>query len=374
MPRINSLGLGQSELQLVLDELDRHEPDAAIRKRDSSRLAFRLMSVNAEITQPGGSGRSVQVATRNISQNNVCFLHSSYLHESTPCVLHLPRIVGEPRRAKGVVVGCRHISRHIHEVDIAFKDPIDVREHIEIDVLSQSFGRDRVDPASLVGSLLLVSECRFQSAALQAMLSSTKLTVTHVPDMQQTLSKASSGSYDIVLCDLEFCGVVATELTRQIRAAGQACPILVMSPDTSSTARQRVRSSGADGFVALPPTPEALLGTLAEFLSHNRDRGRSSGEIRTTLPQDSALRNEANAFVTALAGFRTELQAAANKNDAEAVRSITLRLVASAGLLGFEPIAAAASSLVHALAATMSVQESSKELAALLSACAAARA
>lgn len=366
-------GLGTNELQIVLDELDHSEPDTRVRTRDRNRLQFRLNGIAADITQPGGGTRSVQIATRNISQHGMAFLHSSYLHAGTVCVIHLPRTIGDAKRVPAVVSGFRHVTRHVHEVDLTFKEPIDVREHVEINVLSQSFGRDRVDQATLTGRLLMVCECRFQSAGLRSMLTDTRLEVVIAQDLPTTEAAMSSGPFDLVLCDLEFCGQSAGDMARKLRSSGQACPILVMSADTSSIARERVRSSGADGFLLLPAVPEALLGTIAEYLSHRRDRSQAGHDVHSTLAADSPLRADADQFVAALCEVRCQLQAAANKNEAEVLRGIALRLVASAGPLGFEPIAVAASALVRTLAATMSVHESARELATLIAVCASAK-
>ncbi len=76
---------------------------------------------------PEGRPIQFQVRCRNISNTGIGFFHGQFIHEKTPCELILINTQHEGFAVHGHVVRCRLIEKHIHEIGIAFTQPIDSR-------------------------------------------------------------------------------------------------------------------------------------------------------------------------------------------------------------------------------------------------------
>jgi CheY-like chemotaxis protein len=362
--RANTLGLSRADLDALLDDLD---PAAK-----SEWVPFRHDAVVLEVSEPGGGQRRMSVASRGISRTSLSLLHSSFLHTGTPCLVRLHNRAGRPAAVHAHVVSCRHVHRTVHEVELAFREPVNVRDYVEIDAISQSFGRARTDPASLKGRLLIMTDCAFERAALEGMLGATALTTAHAPTAEAGL--AAAPDHDVVLCDCALGGGPEAEaFLERSRAACIVTPVVMMSADTSPALRERVRRGQADGFLTLPLTHEVLHSALAEFLHQARERGLGQDGLTTSLPDGSPMLPAADGYAAALPALAVELRDAAQAGDVDAVRKRCLRLLAAAGPLGFTPVADAASAAVKALAATASVTESWREVGVLIARCRSAR-
>jgi hypothetical protein len=98
---------------------------------EPQRLARRVRlegqpRVRAELHHSRGfTGRFI-VYPLDISAGGMAFLHGTYLHVGTTCIVHFLSARGEPVVVEGTVVRCRHIRGRSHEVGVSFREPFDM--------------------------------------------------------------------------------------------------------------------------------------------------------------------------------------------------------------------------------------------------------
>jgi len=366
--RANTLGLGKTELDTILESLDAPTAGAQSVRRESARLQFRINGVPLEITQPGGGQTKILVAGRNLSRSGLGFLHSSYMHPGTQVTTILPHKNMGLQRIDGVLVRCRHVTRHIHDCGVRFKEPINLRDYIDMESQSQAFSCEKVDPTALKGTLLVIAEYRIEASCIESMLTETRLDVCLTPDLTEGFEYAVKGA-DLILCDHAFEGGSGLEFIEKVRSAGVRCPILIMSADTSPQVTAAVRDAHATGFLAKPIQKDLLLRALAEFMLGTAGRDVEGPHVSTSLPANSPLLILAEKFVDDLKTCATLVETLAKKNDVEAIRRQVLRISGAAPALGFDPVAKLGQNLLKALAATMAVEESLVQLNTFVSMC-----
>jgi len=62
----------------------------------------------------------------DISDGGIGFVHGSFLHPGTACLITLVTEARRGLRTTGKVVNCEHLSAHVHRVGVKFDEPIDL--------------------------------------------------------------------------------------------------------------------------------------------------------------------------------------------------------------------------------------------------------
>ncbi|WP_457419303.1 response regulator [Roseateles sp. P5_E7] len=130
--------------------------------------------------------------------------------------------------------------------------------------------------AELAGSqslrILLAEDNAVNQEVAVALLGSAGLTVDVASDGQQAVTMVESGSYALVLMDVQMPVMDGLDATRAIRRLpqGAALPILAMTANAFDEERQRCLDAGMDDHVAKPVVAEQLFATLYEWLSGTR--------------------------------------------------------------------------------------------------------
>lgn len=370
--RQNSLGLSRAELDVLYETMDREQSNKAVQRRESARIMFHEVPVDIDIIQPGGGQTNVRVAARNLSRSGLGFLHSAYLHVGTTIITTLVHRQSGPLKIRGTIVRSRHITRHIHECGIKFDKPINLRDFVQLDTLSQSFSCENVDPAQLKGVVLIVAEYKIEVACVQSMLADTSMGFLSAPSIEAGLSEARTG-VDIIICDFQFEDGTGLDFLKRIRESGVRCPVIIMSADRSPEARNAIRKANADGFLAKPLEKDTLLRAMAEFLLVSGNRTDTATVLYTTLPANSPMRALADEFVGDLRAIGDEIEQCAKNKDIMGIRKRCLRVAGPAPSLGFEQITKLAATLITSLDSTMSVDESIVPLNAFIQTCKCAR-
>ncbi len=92
-----------------------------------------------------------------------------------------------------------------------------------------------------------------------------RVDTTCVDDGAEGLRAMRARSFDAVLLDLHMPELDGFEVLRQLRADGDATPVIAVSADASTPTQERVIAAGADGFVSKPFQPDDLYARLAEI-------------------------------------------------------------------------------------------------------------
>jgi hypothetical protein len=113
---------------LFLDQLDQRTgsspgPD----RRRNERLPHRVHEgLVVTFSRTDGADAHYLVHPRNISRGGMGFLHEAYLQPETECRVSLYAVNEGTIEVSGRVVDCRRISGRLHEVGVAFSEPLNL--------------------------------------------------------------------------------------------------------------------------------------------------------------------------------------------------------------------------------------------------------
>ncbi len=361
--RRNSLGLDATRLNQLLDLLDTKGEGGAKLKRVHVRWPFRHDSVTLRLIEGFGSRREFKVAARNLSNSGVSLIHNAYVHPMTQCEVKVPISNGEPNETqtvKGVVRRCTHIHGVVHEVGVEFDEPVDARQFLCLDSMPAYYSLETIDLAKMEGTVLHVEDSAVDRRLFVHYLADTRVIVKSAETIEQAKKKARE-TFDLVVVDIQLPDGNGLDLVSWMRDNGILTPAIVMTADSSHETQRALAGSEVNGYLLKPVDPGTLQRAITEYLRLADDRS-SAGS-------DDALRDLASTFVAELGQIVEDLRACVQKDDAMTAYSIVLRMKGTAPALGFTQLANVCDRAAAALAASMSCEESQRQLDALLDAC-----
>jgi CheY-like chemotaxis protein len=361
--RPNSVGLGQRDLEVVLDQIDRPGPGAAAKRRAYVRFEFRCLSVRLDILQKDGSAPSVLVATRNLSAGGLSILHSAYAHQDAEVIIHLPDLTGQVVPLRGVVRMCRHVQGVIHEVGVQLAEQIDPRRFIRLDDQDTRAALERVDTSRLAGTVVCVSPSDMDRRIVAHYLSGTRIALVAAATGADGLARAADGA-DIVLVDLELPDMTGEEFLAALAKAGLGIPVIVVTSDAAA-APGALQPGLASAVLPRPLEREALLAALGE---HCLDKP-AAGPVTTSLAEGSPNTALVPEFLDFLKTAVAKLEASIEHDDVDTCRSVAVQIAGVAPTLGFRQIADASQAVAVGIAASMSVRESESLVRGLIDLC-----
>lgn len=122
----------------------------------------------------------------------------------------------------------------------------------------------RLSPADLLRMrhhgrrVLLVEDNPVNQEIALAVLAQGALQVAVAPDGESALREAASGPFDAVLMDLHLPDMDGFEVTRRLREAGLAAPVLALTASAMPLERERCERLGLAAFLTKPLDPDAL--------------------------------------------------------------------------------------------------------------------
>ena len=122
-------------------------------------------------------------------------------------------------------------------------------------------------------SILCVDDTKVNRLLLGAVLESLGHRVDFGSNGREAVSMVMKGSYDLVLMDFqmpELDGIRATSMIRQLHpriqtVTGRDLPIVIVTADPSSEARNASFDAGADGFLRKPLSLQDIRKTLVDY-------------------------------------------------------------------------------------------------------------
>ena len=92
--------------------------------------------------------------------------------------------------------------------------------------------------------------------------------VVEATDGKDALSKAKSGSVNMVVTDLNMPNMNGIELIKALRAEAKYkfIPIIMLTTESQETRKQEGKSAGATGWIVKPFKPEQLLAVVKKVL------------------------------------------------------------------------------------------------------------
>lgn len=361
--RVNSVGLGQRDLELVLNQIDRPDPGAAAKRRAFVRFEYRCLSVRLDMLQKDGSAPSVLVATRNLSAGGISLLHSAYAHQGAEVAVYLPDLAGRIVQVRGIVRMCRHVQGIIHEVGVQFNQQIDPRQFILLDEDDARAARQRINASRLAGTLVCTTASDMDRKIILHYLASSRIAIVPATTGAEGLARAAEGA-DVVLVDLELPDMTGEKFLASLAQAGLGVPVIVLTSDVA-TPPDTLDVGVATVVLPRPLEREALLTALSEYCL---DRP-AAGPLTTSLAEGSPNTALVPEFVDFLRSAVQKLEGAIEYDDVDTCRSVAVQIAGVAPTLGFSQIADAAQSVAVAVAASMSVRESEPIVRSLIDLC-----
>ncbi len=104
-----------------------------VERREARRVhlgnAIRLV---CEIQRTDNRPVKHMVKCFDLSSTGIGFLHGAYIHPDTHVVLTMLSKQDSGFRLRGNVARCRHLTRHVHEVGVAFESAVDICVMLEM--------------------------------------------------------------------------------------------------------------------------------------------------------------------------------------------------------------------------------------------------
>ncbi len=365
--RPNTVNLSDRDLHKVLDAVDAAATPGHQRNREFIRWPFRRSSVRIDFHSLGDSGQhtSLSVACRNLSRGGASVLHSSYIHVGVGCTLHLPvdELTGATLHVSARVARCVHVSGTMHEVGIAFDDTIDVRQFIERDPFEDSFSIERVDEASLAGTVVYIDDSAMDHKLVRHFLRGTQVRLRPANSIEEGHSLINEGC-DLVLTAYRIGDDTGLNLANTVRAQGVHVPVILATDESGPDLRRAIQASPVAAVLSKPLDQSRVLRALAEYLRE----AQSAGVVRSTLPADHPNFPLVETFAEDLKQQTTRLREYVQSDDTAGARSVCLQVSVSAPPVGFEGLGAMAKEAATALVRG-TVADAKPKLDALLGAC-----
>lgn len=361
--RKNSLGLDSRRLNLLFDHLDAKSQNEQHLKRVFVRWPFRQESIAFRVVETLGGKREFRVAARNLSNGGAALVHNAYIHPGTDCEVDLPSQVAADAggmTVRGKVTRCQHIQGVVHEIGVRFTDPVDSRLFLSLDSMPAYYSLEMIDADRLEGNILHVEDSALDRRLFAHYLADTRIIVKSASTIAEAKERAAE-SFDLIVADQQLPDGMGTQLVNDLRESGILTPVVMLTADSTHAAREQFARAEINGVLTKPVDQGTLLRAITEFLSMNGDGG--------TVPGDESLKELTGTFVAEMASMVEQLQNARKVDDAMAAYSIALRLKGTAPALGFDRLANIADRAGSILAASMSCEESSRQLDALIDAC-----
>lgn len=139
------------------------------------------------------------------------------------------------------------------------------------DVLLKCSGAHVAGPCDFNGLLVLVAEDdRLTLAMTRIMLEGVGLTVHAAADGAEAIQLAESGTYALILMDIQMPEIGGIEAARRIRQmpSHRRTPIIALTAAPSIEAEARCAEAGMDDYLSKPVRAERLLATVSWWLRH----------------------------------------------------------------------------------------------------------
>ena len=361
--RKNSLGLDPKKLNVLFDHLDAKSQGEANLKRVFVRWPFRHDSVSFRVVETLGGKREFRVAARNLSNGGASLVHNCYIHPGTDCEIDLPSQIADDASkmtVRGKVTRCQHVQGVIHEIGVRVNDSVDSRLFLALDSMPAYYSLEMIDPNRLEGRLLHVDDSALDRRLFAHYLADTRIIIKSATNIAEATER-STESYDLIVLDQQLPDGEGTDFVNDMRERGILTPVIMLTADSTHATHAKFANAEINGVLTKPVDQGTLLRAITEFLSMNVDGGNMAA--------DESMKELTGTFVAEMASMIDQIRKARDDDDAMAAYTVALRLKGTAPALGYDRLANIADRAASVLAASMSCEESSRQLDALLDAC-----
>ncbi|MCA9271732.1 MAG: response regulator [Phycisphaerales bacterium] len=368
--RRNTIGMSPQMLEAFLDRLDAMAMQGlGSESRSYARWPLREAFIDVCLQEHGTFQRCMVMATRNVSNGGIAVLHSSYMYPGSKCTIALPSRNGqdkEPIIMSGRIARCVHREGMVHEIGIKFDEPIDASRFVA-KLMPMHAGSEVARAAKLTGTVLQIDASPVDRRLIEYYLSVTKIKLITAGTFAEA-KKLSTGPIDLILSDMLMPDGKVQDYVRWLRNQCNTTPVTLHTATPMAQVRQQMQTMEVQGLLTKPVERGALLAAMIEFLS--APKGRKSVQQSKSLDKnDPTVREIIELFRSELDTIVGSIEEAFGGNDSMAIYAMALRLSGTAPTLGFDQLGKIAGRTAELVAATMSCEESSDQIRALIQSC-----
>lgn len=120
-----------------------------------------------------------------------------------------------------------------------------------------------------MANILAVDDSKSMRQMVSFTLQSAGHDIVEAEDGQDALEKAQSGSFDLVLADVNMPRMDGISLVKKLRElpAYKFTPVLMLTTEAGGDKKTEGRSAGATGWIVKPFNPDQLLSTIQRVLA-----------------------------------------------------------------------------------------------------------
>lgn len=182
------------------------------------------------------------------------------------------------------------------------------------------------------GHILLAEDSEDNQNLIKLLLKSTGAKLTIVGTGKAAIESALSGSYDLVLMDMQMPEIDGVEATRYLRQAGYTQPIISLTANAMEEDRRRCMTAGASTFLTKPIDVTLFYSTIAQYLQS------TFSEQATTDYYDDAFDELKRQFILSLESRSSNLLMAFNDGNVAELASGLHKLKGIAGAYGYQEL------------------------------------
>ena len=231
-PCFDSLRLSPRDQAQLLADLSRtsSNPSAGNNRRTGDRHQYILEAgLIVRMHHPGGSTVNYLVRARNLSTDGLGFLHGSFLHKGTRCVVGLKTVNQKPTRIDGKVVRCQHVRGHIHDIGVRFDAKIQMSDFVGGAVNLDPAAETSTELPALRGKILYVEDSISDQELLKFHLDSVGIEVERVSNGADALTAAERTKFDAVITGVWLPGMSGPEFAECLRKNGYKGAIIALT-------------------------------------------------------------------------------------------------------------------------------------------------
>lgn len=356
---LDTTRLSKDARQKLLTALNRPPRPEVVSKRQFTRFAYEIPEI--EVTTYGENGvvLNFKMHGRNLSCSGISMLHGGFLHKATQCRILLRDTKGKAKIVLGLVVGCRHVVKNIHEVNIQFYDKLEVSEFCGENAVATSEVSRPPDAPELNGLALCLGEIDTDRKSLSHWLQRTGLDLVDTPTLGAFADAIKRLPFTIVVCDVERAAWSARDIIVALQEASHKGAIVVVGSSEPV--------EGAHRVLAKPVDERAFMRMLTELAMEVTLEDDSA--VYSTLDDSPESRAMIPGYVEKARALASQLQNACKDENRLVATQACQTLKKLSGQYGFGVLSQAANTALSAMDRTDTLAQASRPIGLVISIC-----
>jgi len=213
------------EIQKRLEQID---PVTGDTNPEDERLHYHHPNILLLLEHPGGGFGKYAAHSRYLSPTKLSVITKVFMHEGSKIRVHLPDKVGLMEEEEGTVTRCNYISNSVHEIQVAFKNRLNLRRFMELPPHLLALTNDAINPEHISGRVLLFSESEADLRLIKHYMRESRVQFTEASTLGVVLDRIRSAPFDIVICGEKVLGIQAERIHASISEAGYSSDFVVI--------------------------------------------------------------------------------------------------------------------------------------------------